>query len=115
MNENRGLVSAELSARPESTEKIDPGILSIINERIKPLSPVTAEDIYVRAMYIVSDRVNSYGGRFPADEFPRLVELLIDSPVLVGHRKDSLPIGRTFHAEIVERDGRPWIKSSGDL
>ena len=73
--------------------------------------PLNAEEIYVRSMYIVSDRVNSYGGRFPAEEFPRLVDLLIDSPVLIGHRKDSLPIGRTFLAEAVNRDGKPWIKS----
>lgn len=112
MNENRGLVTAELSAPPGTGEKIASEILAAINDRIKPLSPLTVDDIHVRAMYIVSDRVNSYGGRFPADEFPQLAELLVDSPVLIGHRKDSLPIGRTFRAEIVERDGRPWIKSS---
>ena len=62
-------------------------------------------------MYIVSDEVNSYGGRFPAEEHDRLAALLVDSPVMVGHRKDSLPIGRNFHAVTVEKGGRPWVRS----
>ncbi len=112
LNESRGLLLAELSSPKAPAEDIEGDILSLINERIKPLSPVTESGVYVRSMYIVSDQVNSYGGRFPTEEFPRLLELLIDSPVLVGHRKDSLPVGRTFHATTVERDGRLWIKSS---
>lgn len=103
---------AELSATVPRPEPISQDILSAINERIKPLTPVSAGDVYVRSMHIVSDQINSYGGRFPAEEFPTLVELLVDSPVLIGHRKDSLPIGRTFHAAPIERDGRLWIKSS---
>jgi hypothetical protein len=75
-----------------------------------PPQPVTGDDIYVRAMYIVSDQINSYGGRFPIEEHPRLMELLIDSPVLIGHRKDTLPIARNFYAEPVVRDGVNWIK-----
>jgi len=112
LNVNRGSVLAELSAPEKRPEPISQDILSAINERIKPLSPVSETEVYVRSMYIVSDQINSYGGRFPADEFPRLVELLVDSPVLIGHRKDSLPIGRTFHAVPVNRGGQLWIKSS---
>ncbi|PWB69070.1 hypothetical protein C3F09_10720 [candidate division GN15 bacterium] len=103
---------AGLSVPETPAEPVGNDILAMINERIKPLSPVTESGVYVRSMFIVSDQVNSYGGRFPAEEFPRLVELLIDSPVLIGHRKDTLPIGRTFHADTVERNGRLWIKSS---
>jgi len=62
-------------------------------------------------MYIVSDEVNSFGGRFPSDELGHLAELLVDSPVMVGHRKDKLPVARTFHAEIVTRDDKNWVKS----
>jgi len=81
-----------------------------INVNIKPPARVTADDVHIRAMYIVSDQVNSYGGCFPADEHRRLTEFLIDSPVLIGHRKDSLPIARNFHAEEVKRDGANWVK-----
>ena len=83
----------------------------LINQRIAPATPLTAELVYIASMYLVSDEVNSFGGRFPIDEHPRIAQLLIDSPVIVGHRKDRLPIGRTFHAELVERDGRKWVKS----
>lgn len=86
-------------------------LVSLINSSINPPTPVTESDVYIRAMLVVSDEVNSFGGRFPSDELPRLAELLIDSPVLVGHRKDKLPIGRNFHAVVVKRDGKNWVKS----
>ncbi len=81
-----------------------------INENIKPPEAITPDDIYIRAMYLLSDQVNSYGGRFPVDEHDCIINLLIDCPVLVGHRKDSLPIARTFYAEKEHRDGRNWVK-----
>ncbi|MFH1686755.1 MAG: hypothetical protein ABIE70_04450 [bacterium] len=103
-----GRVAVELA---EPVGEIRPELVRLINENVNPPVPVTAADVYVRAMYVVSDEVNSYGGRFPAEELPRLVELLVDSPVMVGHRKDRLPIARNFHARIEERQGRPWVKS----
>jgi hypothetical protein len=102
-----GKITAELIAK-EAT--LPEGLIDSINNNIHPPQPVVADDIYIRAMYIVSDQVNSYGGKFPADEHPCLMELLIDAPVLVGHRKDSLPIARNFHAEPAVRDGVNWIK-----
>jgi len=96
------LIDNDLSFPPE--------LADIINNNISPPEKVTADDIYVRAMYIVSDEVNSYGGRFPADEFETLIRLIIDSPVLIGHRKDSLPIARNFHAEPVRKEDANWIK-----
>ncbi len=107
MSSSLGRISARLA---EPTDSLPPEMVALINRNIKPPTPVTAEEIHVRAMYIVSDQVNSFGGRFPIDEHQHLTELLIDSPVLVGHRKDRLPVGRNFHAELVERDGHPWVK-----
>ena len=108
MGASLGRITARLA---EPTETISTDLVQLINENINPPSEVTADDVYVRAMYIVSDEVNSFGGRFPAEEHDRLRELLVDSPVLVGHRKDRLPIGRNFHAVPVRRDGRLWVKS----
>ncbi|SYZ72426.1 hypothetical protein TRIP_C20541 [Candidatus Zixiibacteriota bacterium] len=85
-------------------------LANLINSNIKPPEPIRADEVEIRAMYIVSDQVNSYGGCFPPDEHQSLINLLIDSPVLVGHRKDSLPIARNFHAEAVRRDGANWVK-----
>lgn len=107
MSSSLGRVTARLA---EPNELLPTNLVDLINRNIKPPTELTAEDVHIRAMYIVSDRVNSFGGRFPRDEHPRLAELLVDSPVLVGHRKDRLPVGRNFHAETVERDGQPWVK-----
>jgi hypothetical protein len=81
-----------------------------INRVIRPPSEVSAEDIYVRAIYLVSDRVNSYGGRFPQDELENLCRLIIDSPVLVGHNKTGLPIARNFKAEVINGESESWVK-----
>ena len=102
-----GKISASLIEKDPAIPK---NLVARINENVKPPTPVSPDDIYVRAMYIVSDRVNSYGGCFPADEHSRLIELMIDSPVLIGHRKDSLPIARNFHAETIQKDQTNWIK-----
>ena len=85
-------------------------LIFLINSRIKPPVEVRKDDVFIRAMFLVSDQVNSYGGCFPSDEHGNLARLLIDSPVLVGHTKDKLPIARNFKAEIVKKDEANWIK-----
>ena len=94
----------------EKEIEVSDDLVFLINTRIKPPLPVKKEDLYIRAMYLVSDEVNSFGGCFPVDEHPRLAELLVDSPVLVGHSKERLPIARNFKADLVEKDGVNWIK-----
>lgn len=107
MTASLGRVVAALAA---PTDQIPTNLIDLINDRIDPPNRLDPHDVHVRAMYVVSDEVNSFGGCFPPEEHPRLAELLVDSPVMVGHRKDKLPIGRTFHAVTTERDGRPWVK-----
>ena len=102
-----GRVEAYLS---EIEIEVSDDLISLINIRIKPPIPVKKEDIYIRAMYLVSDQVNSFGGCFPLDEHPKLAELLIDSPVLIGHSKERLPIARNFKADLVKKDEVNWIK-----
>lgn len=109
MHDGRGNLRAELSS--ESQDKAREELISTINEVIRPPQAVSAESVHIRAMFVVSDQVNSFGGRFPVEEHGRLCELLVDSPVLVGHRKDQLPIARTFLARPVLRDGVTWVKS----
>ncbi len=108
MAPNLGRVVARLA---EPTEVLPAAMADLINQNIKPPTAVGPGDVNVRAMYIVSDGVNSFGGRFPEEEHARLARLLVDSPVLIGHRKDKLPVGRNFHAEQVVRDKQPWVKS----
>jgi hypothetical protein len=85
--------------------------VELINANINPPTPITASQIYIRAMYIVSDAINSYGGRFDRIDLPAIAKLFIDSPVLIGHDKSGLPVARNFWAETVEKGGRFWIKS----
>jgi len=85
-------------------------LVFLINSRINPPVPVKKDDIFIRAMFLISDQVNSYGGCFPSDEHENIAKLLIDSPVLVGHTKDKLPIARNFKAELVKKDGAHWVK-----
>ncbi len=100
-------VGAELK-KPQ--EEISDELVFLINSRIKPPQPVTKEDIFVRTMFLVSDQVNSYGGRFPLEELHQLTTLVIDSPVMVGHTKEKLPIARNFKAEVVQRNEQNWVK-----
>lgn len=100
-------VGAELK-KPE--DEISDKLVVLINSRIKPPKPVTKEDIFVRTMYLVSDEINSYGGCFPLEELHNLTNLAIDSPVMIGHTKEKLPIARNFKAEVVQKEGRNWVK-----
>jgi len=109
MSATLGRLSAHLAEpadAPATTQLVE-----LINRTINPPDRLSADDVHIRAMFIVSNEVNSFGGCFPADEHRHLCRLLPDSPVMVGHRKDKLPIGRTFHAEIVERSGASWVKT----
>ena len=103
-----GCLMARLAEKDESYEN---HLIEQINRQIKPPRPVVANDVYIRAMYIVSDQVNSQGGCFAEEELDRLTQLLVDSPVMVGHQRDSLPLARNFMAQRVEVDRRPWIKA----
>ncbi len=107
MKELLAHVGAELK-RPK--KEISEEIVFLINSRIKPPKPVSKEDIFVRTMFLVSDEVNSYGGRFPLEELHKIADLVIDSPVMVGHTKEKLPIARNFKAEVVQKDGKNWVK-----
>jgi len=93
----------------EITEK-QQALIEDINRVVDPPVPVSAEDVFIRSMDVVSDEVNEHGGRFSPDEFERLCELIVDSPVLIAHDKRQLPVGRNFKAEVTDRDGRPWVK-----
>jgi hypothetical protein len=103
-----GCLTAKLAQGKENCEK---DLIEEINSRIKPPRPIGPADIYIRAMYIVSDQINSQGGCFAEEELEHLAELLVDSPVLAGHQRHSLPLARNFMASRVEIDRRPWVKS----
>lgn len=107
---------AELSGRlmarlADAAESYDLSLIDEINTRVNPPQPVTADDVHIRAMYVVSDQINSQGGCFAPEDMDQLALLLADSPVMVGHRRDTLPVARNFRAEKINLDGRWWVKS----
>ncbi|MGH8015442.1 MAG: hypothetical protein ACREBV_04570, partial [Candidatus Zixiibacteriota bacterium] len=69
MGASFGKITAVLT---EPINDIPDELIAQLNKTIKPPQPVTAGDIYVRAMLVVSDEINSFGGRFPADEHTHL-------------------------------------------
>ncbi len=107
MSASIGRLTAHLA---EPIENVTSDLINLINLNISPPAVVEEDDVHIRAMYIVSDQENSFGGCFPVDEHEKLCELLIDSPVMVGHRKDHLPIGRNFYAKRIEKEGQQWVK-----
>jgi len=88
--------------------EIDP-LVALINERINPPTSLTATQIHVRSIRLVSDAVNDHGGRFPVEEHDRLCALLIDSPVLIGHDHSRLPVARNFAARAQTIGDTRWI------
>jgi hypothetical protein len=109
MNKIKAVQSAELSATPIANNL--QRYCDLINSNIRPPVPVKPDDIYIRAMFIISDGVNAYGGKFDRVDMPEIARRFVDSPVLIGHDKGGLPIARNFWAETVEKDGGLWIKS----
>ena len=101
----------QLSAHPQETPAV-PGaeLVALINERIRPPQPMAAGDVYVRSLRLVSDDVNDHGGRFPREEHARVCELLVDSPVLIGHDRSRLPVARNFAARCVAEGDRQWVQ-----
>ena len=95
----------------EKEIQVTDDLIFLINTLINPPLQVKKEDIYVRAMYLVSDQVNSFGGCFPVSEHSKLAQLLVDSPVIVGHSKERLPIARNFKADQINKNEINWIKT----
>jgi hypothetical protein len=84
-------------------------LVELINQKIKPNKPLEGKEVFIRRMFLVSDQINSFGGRFDRKELLKMAELAVDAPVLVGHDHQKLPIGRSFSAEIEERNGAVWL------
>ncbi|MGB5105113.1 MAG: hypothetical protein WBP29_05290 [Candidatus Zixiibacteriota bacterium] len=86
-------------------------LIDEINRVIKPARPATLESTYIGVLLAASNQVNAQGGCFARQELLQLAELVIDAPVMVGHRKDELPIGRVFKGEVIDRGGSPWLRA----
>jgi len=84
--------------------------IDLVNSNVKPPVPLQVEQIHIRAMYVLNDFPNSFGGCFDRAELAKIVDLFPDTPVLIGHDKSALPVARIFWAETVEEEERLWVK-----
>jgi hypothetical protein len=86
-------------------------LIDKINEVIKPPRQASAENVNIRAMYVVNELINSHGGQFRPEEMSKLCTLIADTPVLIGHNRAGSPLARTFYAELEEKENILWLKS----
>jgi len=107
----KGSLGRLVACLSDEAVEVNNWLIDCINRNVSPPNPVGPNDVHIRAMFVVSDEVNSFGGCFPRTELQRMTDLIVDSPVMVGHRKDRLPIGRIFFAKQVERSGGHWVKA----
>ncbi len=110
-NKNSARLIGCLAAQPSQTVADDTALLvAAINTHVQPPEPIKPNQVHVRSLRLLSDAVNDHGGRFPVDEHDRLCELLVDSPVLIGHDRARLPIARNFVARRVRDDHGQWVQ-----
>ena len=96
---NSTILLGELTVSPVAVASaVDDTVIALINERMQPPEPVTTDSIHVRSLRLISDEVNDHGGRFPAEDHEHLCELIVDSPVLIGHDRSQLQMARNFAA-----------------
>ncbi|MCI0330805.1 MAG: hypothetical protein L0196_07625 [candidate division Zixibacteria bacterium] len=84
-------------------------LVQLINARVQPNRPLGEGDVFIRRMFLASNRINSFGGRFDKKELAKMGELAEGSPVLVGHNHQKLPIARNFKADLVEKMEETWL------
>lgn len=103
------ILSGEISLDNPAERKAS--LIDRINNVIKPPRPATEQNVNIRAMYLLNDLVNSHGGRFEREGLSAISELILDTPVMIGHNRAEAPLARTFHAELEEKDDALWLKS----
>jgi len=113
--ESRGFLLRQAGVEVDRLEEFMAAInrLSII--------PLQAEQVYIRSMYLCSDRLCLQDwGRFSPAALEQICKLVVGQSVIAGHDRSRLPIARFFRAEVIERpddpmdeEGRPvhWVRA----
>ena len=65
---------------------------------------IRVEDIYIRRCFLTGDAINVYGGRFRTDGLQKLLKMTEGAPVLIGHNKGTIPVGKFFGGEILTQE-----------
>lgn len=83
---------------------VTPEDLARINALPGVLVPYAGDDLYVRHMEAISDRVLKLGWRIPAEEMPTIARLAVLKPVMCNHDtfsgRDALPVGTVYAGKV---------------
>ena len=84
--------------------------VKIINKLPNP-PPVALKpgEAYVRKLRLAGNQVNQQHGCFRDKDLKKLLKMVQGAPLLAGHVKEMLPMGRFFGGEIVEHLGGQYI------
>ncbi len=95
--------SKEFAVRAQATEP-DAADLDRINARFA-LTPLSADEVYVRRLALCNDQYDRSGERFPLAYLQRFAETLPGKPLLAHHDRQQFPLGRFFDAEVRRETG----------
>ncbi|MDP8227996.1 MAG: hypothetical protein P9M15_00925 [Candidatus Electryoneaceae bacterium] len=84
-----------LNGQLEKADDPTDQLIAQINS-LNPPKQLTADDVYVRRCRLAGDALDLQYGRFRTEDMPKLLKLVNGAPLLVGHRKDTVGIGRFF-------------------
>jgi hypothetical protein len=104
-----------------AADKVSDEDLKIINslKRNGPLRKLTADDIYVRAMYCIGESATTKLSIHPEGELngktintlSTIAKLLPGAPMMEGHRMDKIPWARIFKASVEHVDNENVVKA----
>jgi hypothetical protein len=113
----RMMVRAALITGNQGLVKPTQAQVDMINARIRPPQPVTAESIYVRRARVINTMVDHYHTRFMESAVPQVAAMLPTRPMLVNHTRGSgimgMPVARWFDAAALQNpdgDGVDWVQ-----
>jgi len=98
-------VRAAMTGEPEGGATSEH--LRLINEVVKPLKDLTADDVYVRGMVVCNDQVDKYSTRFTREALDEIAAMLPGVPMMRNHgtyQTSDMPVSRVFKA---------WVADSG--
>lgn len=100
----------EFACKAEPAEPT-PDDLAVIN-REYALTPLTADQVYVRKVRLANDQYDRTDERFPRSYLQRFAETLPGKSLLGNHDSRSFPLGRFFHAEVrTAPSGPTWLQT----
>lgn len=84
---------------------IDSEIINKINKlNNPPPTMLNAGDVLIRKCRLAGSLLDSYKGKFRESFLPELLQMVNGIPLLVGHQKNSAPIGRFFGGSIIKEN-----------